>query len=129
MLLVDRIIEMEPGKSCKGIKNVSANEMFFTGHYPGLPVMPGVLILEAISQTGAILILTEPEYLGCTPLLGAIDDVKFRRMVVPGDQLVCDVQLIWIKNRIGKFKGTASVDGEIAATMTGTFKIMDKESA
>lgn len=125
MLLVDRIIEVVPGKSCRGIKNVTFNEDFFQGHYPGMPVMPGVLILEAIAQAGAILFLTDPSNIGKVPLIGSFDNVKFRKRVVPGDQLVSDVRLDWYRGGVGKFSGTASVDGEVVATMECAFKLID----
>ena len=128
MLLVDRIIEIgEDRKSCRGIKNVTINEPFFQGHYPGKPIMPGVLILEAMAQAGAALILTHPDYKGLIPLIGAIDNVKFKRPVVPGDQLVMDLELLWIRGNIGKIRGIASVDGEQASSMEMVFKLSEKE--
>jgi beta-hydroxyacyl-ACP dehydratase FabZ len=125
MLLVDRIIEVsEDGKSCKGLKNVSVNEPFFQGHYPGMPIMPGVLILESMAQVGAAIMLMSERYAGSTPLIGAIDEVKFKRPVVPGDQLILDVEVLWTKGQIGKMKGVATVDGEVAATMEMIFKLV-----
>lgn len=126
MLLVDRIIEVTPGKSCRGIKNVTINEAFFQGHYPGMPVMPGVLIIEAIAQAGAVLLMADPENLGKVPLIGSIDHVKLRKPVVPGDQLVSEVTLEWFRGGVGKFKGTASVDGEVVASMECAFKLTDR---
>lgn len=126
ILLVDRILEMEEGKSIKGLKNVSFNEPFFQGHYPGQPIMPGVLILEAMAQAGAILLLSTEQFKGKIPLIGAIDNVKFKRPVVPGDQLISDLKLEWLRGTIGHFSGTASVDGQIAVSMGLTFKILDK---
>lgn len=126
MLLVDRIVE-HSGNRCVGIKNVTINEAFFQGHYPGMPIMPGVLIIEAMAQAGAVLLLAEPEYEGLVPVIGAIDDVKFRRMVVPGDQLRSEIELIWIRNNIGRIRGKATVDGELAASMEMTFKLKRKE--
>jgi len=127
MLLVDRILEAEPGKMLKGIKNVSMNEPFFQGHYPGTPIMPGVLILEAMAQAGAVLLLSDPAYKGFLPLIGAIDNAKFKRPVTPGDQLVLDIELLWLRSSIGRFKGTASVDGELAASMEMTFKLLKRD--
>jgi beta-hydroxyacyl-ACP dehydratase FabZ len=128
MLLVDRIISVsEDGLTCRGLKNVTINEPFFQGHYPGKPIMPGVLILESMAQVGAALFLSKPEYNGKIPLIGALDVVKFKRMVVPGDQLVMDVEIIWIRGPIGKMRGVAKVDGEIAASMEMTFKWADKD--
>src|SRR5687767_11790908 len=104
MLLIDRIIEVVPGKSCKALKNVTINEAFFQGHYPGMPVMPGVLILESMAQAGAALFLAEPSKRDLMPLIGSLDNVKFKRPVVPGDQLISEVELLWIKGDYGKFK-------------------------
>jgi beta-hydroxyacyl-ACP dehydratase FabZ len=128
MLLVDRIVDIKPGVSCRGIKNVTVNEPFFQGHYPGFPVMPGVLIIEAMAQAGACILLADPTHTGKVPLLGAIDDVKFRRSVIPGDQLITDVELLWFRKNVGKVKCTGTVDGQIAATLELTFKLIEKES-
>lgn len=127
MLLVDRVMDVEAGKRCKGLKNVTINESFFLGHYPGHPVMPGVLILEAMAQAGAVLLLTNPDNVGKTPLIGAINSARFRRPVVPGDQLIMDVELAWTKASYGCLRGTATVDGEVAAEMEITFKLESKE--
>lgn len=123
MLLVDRILEVETNKRCIGLKNVTANEAFFQGHYPGMPIMPGVLIVEAIAQAGCVILLSDPQYTGYVPIIGAIDEVKFKRPVVPGDQLISEVELLWIRSGIGKLKGTATVDGELVCSMTLTFKL------
>lgn len=128
MLLVDRIIDVVPGKYCRGLKNVTINESFFQGHYPGMPVMPGVLIIEAMAQAGAILLLTDPEHAGRIPLIGSIDNVKFRRPVVPGDQLISYVELEWFRSGIGKFKAEATVDGELVASMECAFKLTDRKN-
>lgn len=125
MLLVDRILEIEPGQSCKGLKNVSINEAFFEGHYPGRPIMPGVLIIEAMAQAGAVVMLCDPAHAGKTPVIGAIDDVKIKRPVVPGDQLITDIELVWFRSGIGRFKGVATVDGELVASMLCTFKLLE----
>ena len=128
MLLVDRILSVsDDGLSCQGLKNVTMNEPFFQGHYPGKPIMPGVLILESMAQVGAALFLSKPEYNGKIPLIGAMDEIKFKRMVVPGDQLLMDVEIIWTRGPIGRMKGVARVDGEIAASMQMTFKWADKD--
>ncbi len=127
MLLVDKILEVVPGKSCRGQKNVTINEAYFQGHYPGMPIMPGVLILEAMAQAAAVMLLSSPEHMGKVPIIGAIDDVKFKRQVVPGDILISDTELLWLRNGIGRFKGIATVDGDIAATMEMTFKLLAKE--
>jgi 3-hydroxyacyl-[acyl-carrier-protein] dehydratase len=124
MLLVDRILEVIPGKKCVGLKNVTINEEFFVGHYPGRPIMPGVLIIEAMAQAGAILILSDPANAGMLPIIGSIDNVKLKRPVVPGDQLISDTELLWYRSNIGKMRAVATVDGEIAASMELTFKIV-----
>lgn len=126
MLLVDRILEVSENK-CKGLKNVTINEAFFQGHYPGRPIMPGVLILEAMAQTGAVILLAQPAYRGQIPVIGGIDDVKYKRQVVPGDQLVIDVELLWIRQGVGRIKATASVEGDLAAQMELTFKLLPGE--
>lgn len=126
ILLVDRVLEIEEGKRIVGLKNVTINEPFFQGHYPGEPVMPGVLILEAMAQAGAILLLTTDSFKGAVPLFGAIDNVKFKRMVVPGDQLVSELTLDWVRGSIGHFQGRATVDGQLAATMEATFKLLQR---
>ncbi len=126
MLLVDRVLEID-GNIVRAIKNVTINEPFFQGHYPGKPIMPGVLILEAIAQAGAVMLLSKEQYRGMVPLIGAIDDVKLRRPVVPGDQLVLIAELIGVKGSVGKLRGRAEVDGQLAATMDMTFKLLEKE--
>ena len=126
MLLVDRLIELEPGKRVKGVKNVTINEAFFVGHYPGMPVMPGVLIVEAMAQAGAMILLSSDEFSGQIPIIGAIDNVKFRRQVGPGDTLVSEVELLWYKSGVGKIKAVGTVDGQIAAEMELTFKLVSQ---
>lgn len=127
MLLVDRIIDINPGVSCRGIKNVTVNEPFFQGHYPGFPVMPGVLIIEAMAQAGAVILLADPQHANKIPLLGSIDDVKFKKAVVPGDQLVTDVELLWFRKNIGRVKCTGTVDDQVVASLELTFKLIDKK--
>ncbi len=124
ILLVDRILEVEPGVRCVGIKNVTINEGFFQGHYPGQPIMPGVLIVESLAQCGAVILLSQDSYRGMVPVIGAIDNVKFKRQVVPGDQLRLEIELLWIKSSIGRIKGVATVDGQLAAQMEMTFKLI-----
>ncbi len=128
MLMVDRILEVVPGKSCKGLKNVTMNEEFFQGHYPGAPILPGVLILEAMAQAGAVILLTESRFTGMIPVIGAIDNVKYKRQVQPGDQLITDVELLWLRGSIGRIHAEARVDGELAAQMDMTFKLLKQES-
>jgi 3-hydroxyacyl-[acyl-carrier-protein] dehydratase len=110
-LLVDRIIELDPGKRIVGIKNVTYNEPFFPGHFPGRPIMPGVLIVEAMAQTAGILVFNSlPQELHKPPIyfLG-INNVRFRKPVIPGDQLHLELEIIW------GFKGKALVDGKLVA--------------
>lgn len=129
MLLVDRILEIsEDRKKCRGLKNVTINEAFFVGHYPGRPIMPGVLIVESMAQVGAALLLSSPEMYGFVPLIGGIDNAKFKRPVVPGDQLITDVEILWVRSGIGKMKGVATVDGEVAAAMEVAFKLEKREA-
>lgn len=127
MLLVDRILESEPGKSVKGIKNVTVNEPFFPGHYPGKPIMPGVLIIESMAQCSAVIVLQQEEFTGKVPLIAAIDKIKFRQPVVPGDQLVIEAELLWMRSSVGRLKAQATVDGSKVAEMELAFKLIDKE--
>ncbi len=116
-LLVDRIIEVEPGKRVVGIKNVTYNEPFFPGHFPGRPIMPGVLIVEAMAQTAGILVFSSlPQEQFKTPVyfLG-IDNVRFRKPVIPGDQLRLELEITKHRQSIWGFKGKALVDGNLVA--------------
>lgn len=122
-LLVDKIIEMEPGKSAKGIKCVSANEMQFMGHFPKLHVMPGVLIIEALAQTGACALLCEEENKGKIAFFGGIKNARFRKQVVPGDVLELSCEIISRRGPVGVGKACATVDGKIAVTAELTFAI------
>ena len=114
-LLVDRVLELIPGQSCRAVKNVSVNEPFFVGHFPGLPTMPGVLILESLAQTGALILLSIDEHRGSVLYLAGAEKVRFRRPVVPGDVLENDVRLIWHRKGFGKIDCKATVDGEVVA--------------
>ncbi len=114
-LLVDRIIEVVPGERAVGQKNVTINEPFFQGHFPGHPVMPGVLILEAMAQVGAVALLQVPEFAGKIALFAGADQVRFRRQVVPGDQLQLEVEITKLKGSIGKGQARAYVADQLAA--------------
>ncbi|MDD7793282.1 3-hydroxyacyl-ACP dehydratase FabZ [Clostridium sp. 'White wine YQ'] len=113
-LLIDRVEELEPGVRAKGYKNLTANEEFFQGHFPEEPVMPGVLMIEALAQMGAVSILSKEEFKGKTAFLAGIDKVRYKRKVVPGDKLELEIEIIKVKGPIGIGKGTAKVDGKIA---------------
>ena len=120
-LLIDRIDEYEPGVSAKGIKNVTYNEYFFRGHFPEEPVMPGVLIVEALAQTGAVSILSLEDNKGKTAYFAGLDKVKFKRKVIPGDTLELSVEIIRKKGPVGIGKGIATVNGKLAVSCELTF--------
>ena len=122
-LLIDRIEELEPGRRAMGKKCVTCNEPFFNGHFPKEPVMPGVLILEALAQVGAVAILSQPENKGKTAYFGGIDKAKFKKKVVPGDVLTLELEIVKQKGPIGVGKATATVDGKVAATAEMTFAV------
>lgn len=124
-LLVDRIIELEPGKRVVGLKNVTANEEYFNGHFPHHPVMPGVLIIEALAQTGAVGVLAMDEYKGKLALFAGIDKVKFRKQVVPGDQLRLEIEVTKLRGRVGKCEAKAFVGEELAVQGELMFAIAD----
>lgn len=122
-LLVDKILDVEEGKRVVGLKNVTMNEPFFQGHFPDYPVMPGVLIVEALAQVGAIAVLGMEENKGKLGFLAGIDKCRFKRQVKPGDQLKLDVEIIRMRGPIGKGKGIATVDGEVACEAEIMFAI------
>ena len=124
-LLVDRIIEIEEGKRAVGIKNVTINEPFFTGHFPGYPVMPGVLITEALAQVGAVAILNVESNKGKIGFLAGLDNFRFRGQVVPGDTLRLEVEITRLKGSIGKGHAKASVDGKVVAEGEIMFALSD----
>ncbi|MCY9255210.1 3-hydroxyacyl-ACP dehydratase FabZ [Bacillus spizizenii] len=122
-LLVDRITEVEEGKRAKGYKNVTANEEFFNGHFPQYPVMPGVLIVEAIAQVGAVAMLIKEENRGRLAFFAGIDNCRFKKQVKPGDQLHLEVEIIRARGTIGRGKGVATVDGEVVCEVELTFAL------
>lgn len=126
-LLVDRILEVEEGKRAVGIKNVTVNEPFFQGHFPGNPIMPGVLILEAMAQVGAVAVLNMEQNKNKLAMFAGIDKARFKRPVVPGDQLRMEVELVKVKGSIGKGKGSAYVGDELAAEAELMFVLTDKQ--
>lgn len=124
-LLVDRILEIEHGARAVGLKNVSVNEAFFQGHFPDMPIMPGVLQIEALAQVGAVAVLSMPENKGKIAYFAALDNVRFRRPVKPGDQLILEVTLERARGRIGTGRGVAKVNNEITAEGKFTFALGD----
>lgn len=123
-LLVDRIVELTPGERAVGIKNVSSTEAHLHGHFPEYPVMPGVLIVEAIAQTGCVALLVQDEMKGKLALFAGIDKVRFKRQVKPGDVLRMEVTLGQFRRNIGTGTGVATVDGEVACTAELTFALV-----
>ena len=123
MLLIDRVEELIPGEKAVARRNVTINEELFNGHFPGNPVMPGVLIVEALAQTGAVALLSLPEFKGKTAYFDGIKSAKFRKVVRPGDSLRLEVTLEKIRNNVGLGKAIATVDGKKACTAELTFMI------
>jgi len=120
-LLIDRVIELEPGRRVVAIKQVTANEPQFTGHFPDRPIMPGVLMIEALAQAGAVAVLSLPEYRGKLALFAAIDECRFRRTVVPGDTLRLEITVLKLRGMFGRATAVASVDGEPAVEAVLSF--------
>ena len=122
-LLIDEVVELELGVRAVARKTVRADEWYLAGHFPGRPIMPGVLIVEAMAQTGAVAVLSEEENRGRLALFAGIDDLRFKRLVQPGDELELTCVLERIRGPIGKGRATAHVDGELAARGTLTFAV------
>ena len=126
-LMIDKVEEYIPGESATAYKNVNINEWYFQGHFPGNPIMPGVLITESLAQAGAVAILSLEENKGKNALFGGIDKLKFKKMVVPGDRVKLEVNIIKKKGPIGVGEGIATVDGKLAAKGEFTFAVVEKE--
>jgi 3-hydroxyacyl-[acyl-carrier-protein] dehydratase len=128
-LLVDRIIELEPGKRAVGIKNVTANEPFFQGHFPERAIMPGVLLIEVMAQVGGIMILSLPEHRGKLAYIATIESAKFRRPIVPGDTLTAEVELVRIMGTMGKVRCRLRVGTEAAVEAVIMFALVPADAA
>ena len=128
MLLVDRILEIEPGKRAVGLKNVTINEPFFQGHFPGTAVMPGVLIIEAMAQVAGIMMLTCPLYRGKIPFIAAIDSARFYRPVTPGDTLIIEASTEWVRGLLGKVNFLARVGETVVVRGVMKFALKDPPS-
>ena len=122
-LLIDEVLELEPGERVVALKRVREDEWYLRGHFPGRPIMPGVLIVEAMAQTGAIAVLSEEENRGSIALFAGIDDTRFKRIVEPGDELQLECTLEQVRGPIGKGRARATVDGQLAARGTLTFAV------
>ena len=124
-LLVDRLLELEPGKRGVGLKNVTVNEPFFQGHFPGYPVMPGVLVLEALAQVGAAVILSMEENRGKIGLFAGVDEFRWREQVKPGDTLTLEVEILRVRGPVGKGRATARIGERVVAEGTLMFALTD----
>ena len=124
-LLLDEVVELEPGERVVARKRVHEDEWYLSGHFPGRPIMPGVLIVEAMAQTGAVAVLADEANRGKLALFAGIDDVRFKRIVEPGDELELTCELERVRGPIGRGKATATVDGDLAARGTLTFAVTE----
>ena len=128
MVMVDRILECDDDKKIVGLKNITYNEPFFQGHFPGRPIMPGVLQLEAMAQVGGILMSRRTGLKGLVPLFMAADKARFRRMIIPGDQMRIEVEVIHARARVLRLRGKVLVDGRLAAEAELLFMITDQKA-
>jgi 3-hydroxyacyl-[acyl-carrier-protein] dehydratase len=126
LLMIDRVLECEPGKRILALKNVSMNEPHFPGHFPGRPIMPGVLMVEAMAQAGAVAALSAEENRGKLALFAGIDDVRFKRIVVPGDELELTCELERVRGPVGRGKARATVGGDLAVRGTLMFAVTEE---
>ncbi len=124
ILMIDKVEELIPGESCIAYKNVCINESYFAGHFPGNPIMPGVLIIESLAQTGAVAILSKEENKGKNALFGGVDKLRFKKQVLPGDVLKLEVKIIKQKGPIGVGEAIATVNGKVAVKGELTFAIV-----
>ncbi len=124
MLLLDRITELEPLKRAAGFKNVTINEPFFQGHFPNNPVMPGIFIIEAMAQLGGTVILEPKAATTSVPYLAGVDKVRFRRPVLPGDRLMMDVRVEWLRKTYGSLRAESQVDGQVVCTAQLMFSVV-----
>lgn len=126
-LLVDRITELKPGEKAAGLKNVTINEPFFQGHFPGEPIMPGVMIVEALAQVGAVAVLSMPENENKLALFTGINNFRFKQMVKPGDQLELEIEMTKIRGGLGKGEAKAQVEGKTVASGELWFAVVDRK--
>lgn len=126
ILMIDRVIELEEGKRVVAIKNISANEPVFAGHYPGNPIFPGVLIVEAMAQAGAVALMIKEEFKDKVPLFAGMDEVKFKRPVLPGDQLRLEVEIVTMRRGLGIGQGRAYVGDDLKAEGLIKFAMVDR---
>lgn len=126
-LMVDRIIELVPGEKAVGIKNLTINEPFFAGHFPEKPVMPGVLMIEAMAQVGACSLLSQTEHRGKIAMFAGVDRIRFRRSALPGETLLISTEIAAVKGNIGKGKGKITVDGETVCSGEFMFALVDDQ--
>ncbi len=125
-LLVDKIVDLKPGESALGVKNVTINEPFFQGHFPGQPIMPGVLVIEAMAQVAGVMAFRSGVE-GKSVFFMSIDNAKFRRPIVPGDQIMMEIKVLKQRGNVWKFSGTATVDGKLVAETEFTAMVTDRE--
>lgn len=124
-LFVDEILEIDPGVSARGLWRLTGDEWFFSGHFPGRPTLPGVLMCEAIAQVGALAVLNDVRFTGKLPLFGGLDSARFRRQVGPGDELILECEMGRMSARAGKGKGRALLDGKVATECELMFVVVD----